>query len=433
MRLHRTVLAAAVAVATLAPAAALAAGYGIYEQGAAVLGMAGAGTASVHDASAEFYNPAVLTRLEGRNFQLGGTWLSTHVSFAGTEPYPGYGVTESMKTGNFFPPTVYWTNHFAKKWAYGLGVNAPFGLGVDWENPDTFTGRTHVTKGLLRTINGNFSMAYAVRPNLSLGLGVDALFAGVELNQVMISPPLPGSSGATVNVARAHLEGGYASNYGWNAGALWMPKPDWKFGLAYRAPIDVDINDGTAKFTQIRTGNTALDSIVALSLPHDQGVATTLNFPSVLSLGAAWDPLPGWTWALDVTRTKWSAFKSLDFRFQKTPAADTSYVEDYEDSWRISVGAEHRLANSTYRFGYYYDGAAAPTQSVSPLLPDANRHGVTLGLGWKLGAKKAWNLDVYNLALFVENRSTDGKVQRSLNGIYKSYVNATGASLAYHW
>jgi long-subunit fatty acid transport protein len=139
MNLHRTALAAALAAAILTPCLARGAGYGIYEQGAAVLGMAGAGTVSVHDASADFYNPAAMVALEGQQVYFGGTWLSTHVSFAGIDPYPGFGTTEKMKTGAFFPPEFYCTRHFGAKWAGGIGVNAPFGLGVDWENPDTFT------------------------------------------------------------------------------------------------------------------------------------------------------------------------------------------------------------------------------------------------------------------------------------------------------
>ena len=99
----------------------------------------------------------------------------------------------------------------------------------------------------------------------------------------------------------------------------------------------------------------------------------------------------------------------------------------------MSVGAEHRLAGHTYRFGYYYDQEAAPIESVTPLLPDAPRHGVTVGLGWKLGAKKQWTLDAYNLALFLESRSTEGKERDGYNGTYKAYVNGTGLSLAYHW
>src|SRR5262245_51942275 len=90
-------------VCALGPDIADAAGYGIYKAGAAVIGMAGAGTASVSDASAVFYNPAVLPRIMGSGrdstrgmWYLGASGLYPFSSFAGINPYPGYGVTEKM-------------------------------------------------------------------------------------------------------------------------------------------------------------------------------------------------------------------------------------------------------------------------------------------------------------------------------------------------
>jgi long-subunit fatty acid transport protein len=67
---------------------------------------------------------------------------------------------------------------------------------------------------------------------------------------------------------------------------------------------------------------------------------------------------------------------------------------------------------------------------VTPLLPDANRHGATLGVGFTRGA---WTFDAYNLFLFVQNRSTEGRERDGYDGTYKSYVNALGASLGYRW
>lgn len=430
MRLLRSAIAAALAAAILVPAAALAAGYGIYEQGAAALGMAGAQTASVHDASAAFYNPAALVRLEGKQFYVGGTWLHTSTSFAGIDPYPGFGVSEEMNPGNFFPPTVYWTNHFAKNWAYGVSFNAPFGLGVEWKNPHAFTGRDRVTKASLAGLNAGLNLAWAANDRLSFSGGFNTLFAGVELNQVQ-EEVVPGGGGAKANVADVKLKASNKPGYGWNAAALWSPNDEWEFGTFYRSQVDVDITDGEATFKQIPTGNVAFDAAVAAGLPATQSnVHTTLHFPSIFSIGAAWHPTPQWTWEADFNWTAWSAFDSLSLEFPSSPDLNTALPEEYDDSFRIMVGAEHRLANFAYRFGYYFDQAAAPTESVTPLLPDANRHGATIGLSKDFGK---WTVDWYDMALFFEDRSTEGKERDGFDGTYKNFVNGMGLSLAYHW
>ncbi|MEQ1832371.1 MAG: outer membrane protein transport protein [Candidatus Eisenbacteria bacterium] len=424
--------------ALLAPATAFAAGYSIYEQGAAALGMAGAYTASVNDASTLFYNPAAMTSLPGLTVTVGGSWLTTRNSFAGTQPtanaYPGFNVQESMKSGNFFPPHLYVAAPLGKRLAFGVGVNAPFGLGIEWENPATFTGREHATKGQLQTLAGSASLALALNERWSVSGGVTQMYANVELDKMNLAT-VPGGGGGRVNVASVHLESslGSSSGSGMNAGLLWRPKKDWRVGLNYRAGIDVKVEDGDATFTQIPTGNPQFDAVVADSLPPSQKVATTLHFPSVFSVGAAWDAMPGWTWECDVNFTDWSVFDALPLDFKTTNSIDQSIIENYHDSYRVSVGAEHRLASHRYRFGYYYDQEAAPAQSVTVLLPDAARHGVTLGLGFDMGKEKSWTVDLYNLALFVDTRSTEGVSRDAYEGVFKAYVNAFGATVTHRW
>src|SRR5438094_8878770 len=110
MTLRRSTWGFALICVAALPAAGWGAGYGIYEAGAAVMGMAGAGTASVSDASALFYNPAALNRIarpgegSGGVWYLGGAGLNPFSSFAGVNPYPGYGVTEEMKGALFVIP-----------------------------------------------------------------------------------------------------------------------------------------------------------------------------------------------------------------------------------------------------------------------------------------------------------------------------------------
>jgi long-chain fatty acid transport protein len=415
----------------LAPGFAHGAGYSIYEQGAAVLGMAGAGVASVGDASAVFYNPAALARLEGTQLIVGGTMLTPVTSFAGVAPYPGYGVTEEMERQYFFPPTIYLSHQLSNGWTAGAGLNSPFGLGVEWKNPDAFTGRYIVTKADLQTMNANVSAAYARGEKWSAGIGADFMFAKVKL-QNREQAVVPGGGGAAVDVAKVALESDFTTGWGWNAAVSVLPVPEWKLAASYHGKVIVDAT-GDALFTQIPTGDAVFDAAVAAGLPPNQGVSTVLRFPASWTGAVAFSPRPAWTLEADANFIEWSLFEDLPIRFSQTPSANQTIVEDYEDAWQFRLGAEHRLPQFTYRFGYYYDEAAAPDESVTPILPDAKRNGVTLGLGFKLGADKRWTIDLYELALFVDNRGTDGVERNGFDGEYKSFVNAVGFGLGYRW
>src|SRR5262245_13858347 len=411
-----------------------ASGYGIYEAGAAVMGMAGAGTASVNDASAVFYNPAVLARIAGTGpdstrgiWYLGGSGLIPLSSFAGVNPYPGFGVTEEMNPRLFFLPAFYYARAFGPRWAGGVGVSSPYGLGVHWKDPDEFTGRYVVTKATLDVANLGISVAYQINPMVSVAAGGNMLFSKVDLENRILQPP-PGGGGGQVNVAKTTLDASWKPGYGWNAAVSVTPSHLWKFGATYRGKV-ITPPSGDATFEQIPTGNAAFDAGVAASLPPDQGVSTVLRFPAIWAAGAAWTPT-NWTVEGSLVFTEWSLFTDLPLTFDD-PQVDRTIVENYDDAMALRFGAEHRLPKFTYRFGYYYEQEAAPTQSVTPLLPDAPRHGVTLGLGFR-----PWSnitLDIYNLSVFAENRSTEGINRDGYDGEYKTYVNATGLNFGFRW
>lgn len=419
-------------VAALAlPGTAIGAGYGIFEQGAAVLGTAGAGAAAVSDASALFYNPALLVRLEGTNhLDLGGSLLTPITSFAGVNPYPGYGVSEEMKRQMFPLPALYYARRLDERWAAGIGLNAPFGLGVEWKNPDQFSGRYVVTKADLRAVNLGVSGAYSINPILSVAAGGDVMFTKVDLENRTLAPD-PGGGGGQVDVAKAKLESDIKPGYGWNAGVSVIPNDHWRLGAAYRGRV-VAKPDGDATFTQIPTGDGAFDAEVAANLPPDQGVSTVLRFPAIWSVGAAW-LAETWKVEADAVFTEWSVFRDLPIRLEQTPQNNRTLTENYDDTWAFRVGAERSLGAYRYRAGYYFEQEAAPSESVSPILPDAARHGITLGLGLSPGADKRWTIDLYDLALFLKRRSTEDINRDGFNGEYKTYINAVGFDVGYHW
>jgi len=240
---------------------------------------------------------------------------------------------------------------------------------------------------------------------------------------------VPGGGGAIVDVATAELNADYQPGYGWNAALWWQPLASTQVGLSYRSRFGIDV-DGTVDFTQIATGNPIIDGSVAAQLV-DQDVASTLSFPAIWSLGVAYSPTAAWTFEADFNWTEWSFFKELPLEYKSTPALNSSVKEEYQDQWQVRLGAEHRLPRWTYRFGYYYDRAAAPVQSVTPLLPDSDRSGVAFGIGLPLSDRIS--IDAYDVALFVRRRTTDGQERENYNGVYDGFVNMAGAGLTWRF
>ncbi len=434
MRLQGTVLAVLLAAALLGPAPAGATGYAIYEQGAGALGMAGAQVASVHDASALFFNPAAMTRLEGTRVYAGGSVLQPMTSFAGTGPNPGWGYTDEMVRQSFYPPTVYATHALGKAWAIGAGLNSPYGLGVEW-NPASFAGRDLVTKVELQSLNATGCLAWAPNRWLSVAGGADVLWAKVKLAN-RTKTVLPGGGGATMDVAAVNLNSGFTPAPGWNAAVLVTPDPKWSVGAYYRSKIVVKVDDATADFVQLPTGDATLDALVAAELPANQGVSTVLHFPAIWAAGVSYRPAPAWTTEADFVLYEWKVFRDLPIRFHDDPSLDLVRVEDYSNSWQVRTGAEYRRKATTYRLGYYFDKSPAPAAAVTPLLPDADRHGLSLGVGLSLAGN--WHLDLYELGLFVNKRNgyaaSPGETPDAyFRGDYKTFVNIAGIGLGYRW
>jgi long-chain fatty acid transport protein len=433
MRRLWTLLAVAVLATLVLPAQTRAAGYSIYEQGAAALGMAGAATASVNDASAVFFNPAAMTRLEGTRIYVGASALQPVTKFTGQNPYPGAAGSADMVRQTFYPPTIYATHSWKKGYAVGVGFNSPFGLGVEWD-PTTFMGSYLVTKADLKGLNTSLCLAYAPNQKWSFAAGGNLMMAQVELKnrarKDLAGGQLP--SLTAVYVADADLESDLTPAPGWNAAVLFTPTSEWKVGAYYRSKVVVHVDDGTAKFTNI--------SVPALaSTLVDQSVSTVLRFPAMWSVGAAWTPKPAWTIEADFNYHEWKVFSDLPVVFEK-PILNKVREENYSNSWQARTGAEYRRGCLAYRAGYYFDQSPAPINAVTPLLPDADRHGVTLGLGWSLGADKRWTVDVYELAIFAAPRvgvalepDLAANERKTFTGEYKTFVNVVGFGVGYRW
>jgi long-chain fatty acid transport protein len=411
----------------LLPGAAHGAGFGLYEQGARALGSGGAFTARVDDASALFFNPAGLGKLEGGNVVLGTSWIFVTREFAGDDPYPGRGVRETSPDHSFFPSHVYWGHRVSPELAVGFGVYNPFGLTTEWENPESFSGRFISSKASLTPFCFNPGLAVNLGPWFRAGFGLMAVHSTLELRRNVARPNPLGDPGV-LDLGTLVLEGDNGLDFGVNLGIQIDAADRVTLGANYRSGIEAEF-EGDADFTFEGTG-TALDPQLQLLFPADQPVSTELTFPEMLVVGAAVEVGKRWSVEADLGWTGWSAFDRLDIRFEDA-SLNTTLVQRWEDVFFYRLGTEFGIAPDTWlRLGYYYDEVPQPTRALSPILPDNNRHGLSAGIGKSWGK---WTVDAFGLLLLISDRETEGVNRDGFEGTYANGVQILGATVSYRY
>jgi len=427
MSIRRRVRAAAVAAAlALAPASARAAGFAIFEQGARGMGFAGAFTAQANDPSAIFHNAAGIAFLKGKQIYLGGTLIHPSSTFTGADPFPGASVTETGDVGLLVPPAAYYTQPFSERTVLGIGIHTPFGLTTAWSNPDTYSGRFLSQRAELKGFSINPTIGYKLADRFAVGGGLDVRLSSVRLlRRVPVINPF---TQKVTDAASVDLQSNTDVGIGFNVGMLAKISEALSAGIQYRHKVKSDYS-GNAAFTQLPTGNTQLDARLSALLPQgSQPVTTSIEFPGMFSGGVAYTR-DEWTFEGDIDWYQWSTFRNLSIVFTQRPDLNENVVENYKNSWQYRLGLERRLGDTwAIRGGYFFDQTPAPAESVSPLLPDADRNGFALGGTWRSGR---FRVDSALWYLLSPSRSTDGVNRDQYNGTYTSHAVTLGIFLGY--
>ena len=412
----------------LIAASAFGSGFLIPEQGAKASAMAGAFAATADDPSAIFYNPAGIAQQRHFAAYTGTTFINFTNEFTGDPNDPVTAGVEGKYNRHLFNiPNMYAIMPIGDNITVGVGVFAAFGLRTDWADP--WAGRYVSKDADLKTTSVNPTIAWqSTDGRIAIGGGVEYRRARVILNanRMALNP----FNGRIMDVANTRLVSEYGDGIGWNAGVLFKPTPRFRIGASYRTDMDIDL-EGDAEITQISTGNAQLDAIIGAQLPPDQKIKTTFPFPSIATIGFAFSPTERIDVEFDIMRTGWSAFDALAVDFQTTPSASFVREQEWEDSNSYRLGYNHGATDEwDIRLGALYDQNPQPTQHVSPLLPDADRIGVSFGTGFHRGPFTAdWSL----LVLHFKDRSTQGINTEGFNGSYETDALLWSANLGYRF
>lgn len=456
MRRFAVLSTAALLAVSATPEKASAQGFGVYEHDACVMARAGTGVASpCSGGSAVWFNPAALVGSDTRwNATLGNTLITLDFNYRDS----ALGTSTDAVKNNIPIPAAFISRQISDRLAVGFGVFAPYGLKVEW--PTTFEGRFLAYSSDLKTIYMQPTVAYRVTPWLRLGGGFAFIHSSVKLQQrVDLSAqaaPAPAPAGTTLGMlgvpegtdfADATLEGS-ASSWTGHFGIVIEPHPRISFGARYLMRTEAEI-DADAQFTQVPTGitlaagnpfgvpgGTPLDAVVAPQfatggLLTPQAASTAIPLPSQLVLGVAVKATTRLTVLFDWQRVGWSTFEALPLNFELLP--DDSLYEDYRDTDGYRFGADYRFDKFSLRAGYLYHEAAAPPQTVTPLLPEGERTEFTLGAGFNLSPRIRLDL-AYQRIIQQDRRGRIVDTPRGSTanntGIYTGGANLFGASFA---
>ena len=438
------IAAAVVAVwAALGAQGVHAAAFGLTEHGASGLGNAYAGgSAAALDPSTVFFNPAGMTRLPG--IRIAGALLGVAPSIefdnqgsfgnggrpispaAGSDPDGGNaGTTVAI-------PNLYYTHQINDRVTAGLAIDAPFGLKTEYD--DGWVGRYHAINSDLVTVNLNPSIAVKVSDSLSLGAGVSAMYADVELTRdldacALVPPrlggPLPGRCDLSSKVT------GDDWGFGFNLGLLWSPTESTRLGLSYRSRVEQRL-EGKGHFDYSAATPAVLRSgLEASGLVDGTSASADLTLPDSISLSLYHEISPDWAVMADVTWTEWSLVDTIVIDFDTGARSELDL--NYKDSFRYSLGVSYAPPGRwTWRAGLAYDEEPVRNDRTrTPRLPGNDRFWVALGAGY------SWNedltVDVGYAHLFVDdtrirNTVTDfnGAVSETLVGEYDLAVDVFG-------
>jgi len=406
MTLHTACLCVA---AILGNAIAFAGGFQLNEFGSRAMAQGGAFAARASDPSAIYFNPAGLGFQSQAEIYLGTTFIMPQVSFYGPVADandPAIKNETKMVNQTFTPIGMYATYPVTDNLHVGFGVMNPYGLGTEW--PSNWVGKYITTKVDLQSFYYTPTVAYKISDQLSIGVGLSIVTGTVKLQQ-------------EENVINTDTQVGIdmtsKAAYGFNAGILYKITPDISAGVSYRSSVKLSAS-GSATFNP---------PMPLVNVVNDN-VTSSLTLPATGFAGLAYKVSPKLEVEADYQYIGWSSYKQLEIDFKNDPTKNVISPKDYSDTYIIRIGGEYTMDALKIRAGYLYDHSPVASAYVDPILPDANRNGVNIGLGYQF--TKNISADVSYLFLKFDQRQAVNTVTK-FDGTYNALANLIGVSVGY--
>jgi long-chain fatty acid transport protein len=382
------------------------AGFGLYE-GSARGNVLGAGlVASADDASALFYNPAGITQLKGIQTQLGFTAIMPMITVqtnvptnATVQAYQAAGsYSTDFQSNWYFPPQAYMTYQINDSWWAGLGIFTRFGLGTEFKDPVNpgWPGRYNSYRATISEVEINPNVAWKINDKFSVAAGVVASYFNLSLSKAI--PGVLIGAGSDLDMKLS----GDSWGWGWDLALQYKPVEWMQFGLTYRSKIEQNVK-GNVAVNRTFTPNPFV-SIANMSAGGD------LTLPDEIFAGINFNVTKTWSVGGGVYWTGWQYYDKLQINFGAPFGAPASTTNVSPKNWanvaRYMIATEWKATpNWDLRLGYAYDVCPIPDNTLDYILPDNDRHMLSIGGGYH---QNAWSVDLSYTYMIIIDRSYSG-------------------------
>lgn len=362
-----------------ASTSANAAGWQLSDYSVAGLGRAYAGGGVVgDDYSALAYNPAGMT-LGGTGVQAGISVIQLHSDVTGVYKgeHDSTNVNVTTEVPNFF--AQYKVND---RVAVGFGVYVPFGLAIEY--PKDWIGTDHGIDSELAVIDYSTAVAVKATDKLSLGLGIFARNANVDLTS------------STTLASGMKFENEFdLDDWGWglHVGAMYEFTKNTRLGVSYRSRSQHKIKGDfdALKGLNIPSLSGRFDAILPMDAPEQVQLSGyhKLNDKIGLSAGAKW--------------TRWTRFDALTIHTSH-PTTQVEVAQRWKNAWNFSLGMDYyHSENWTFRTGIGFDESPVPNSyERTTAIADNDRWEIALGASYK---QNAWTFDMGYMFLYLPHYS----------------------------
>lgn len=367
------------------------------------LGALGARMTAVTDASAWSYNPANAAETAEPSVMASLLLVSGRSKFEAPDGRRGQ-TTEPES----LLPNIHAAWPLERGGTVGLAVTTPYGQSTVWHADGPFQ-YVSPHRAEMTTISVAPGVAWPLNDQLAIGATANLYWSELELRQRVPWAMQTGVPGLPDGETRLKGDG---LGIGASVGLTWDATARQRVALVYKAPFSIDY-EGNTRISQVPP---PLAGMVAARSDFD----STIKFPTIISAGYGLQLRDDVRLGIDVEWLDFSRFSELPLDVginNPTGLVPPTVPQDWKDTWTLGFGVEWDCDEQwTLRTGYLFMETPIPSTTMAPTLPDADRHVVSVGVGYTWGAHQLDAAYAYNI---FRDRDVRNQMQPAYSGTYE--------------